>query len=205
MDEIVSIVEALRRWVDEKPGRGAILEEDRAPPAHALAQGWLPDEVLRRWARPRPGLAIHPDHQAALPASYLALIERYGSLHWVAPPDYDGELAHEVRNSGPTAFLALLWPGHFEPWDFLDVMDAALVARLEAAGLAQFTVFHDGYTSGAAFDGRIRTPDGDYLVVEGFDDVTWIDRVLHPQPSAARWTFDAWLRDRIAQITAELG
>jgi hypothetical protein len=202
--ELQSTVEALRRWVAEAPGRGAILEEDREPPAYARARGWLPDAIFRRWASATPGVAIHPNFHAQLPASFVALIQAYGSLHWAAPPEYDGDLAHSIRNSGPDAFLALGWPGHFELVDFLGAMDEELVARLEDASEG-FHVFHDGYIEGAAFDVRVRDAAGELLVVEGFDDVTWIDRVLNPRFAEARLTFEAWLEQRIARVMAELG
>lgn len=200
--QIHDTIESLRRWISEAPGRGAILEEDQGPPDQVQRQGWLSEAVPRRWARAEPGVAIHPDDQAHLPVSFIELIQRFGSMHWVPPEDYDGELA--TRNAGPEAFLALAWPGAFDIGDFLQSMDPELVARLEAAGVDQFTVFHDNLGDSAAFDGRFRGSDGQPLVVEGLDEESWISHILEPNLALPHRSFDEWLHDRISRVMVEL-
>ena len=193
-------VEALRRFVAGGARRGALLEEDLEPPARVLRQGYLSKDVFRRWAGARPGVAFHPEDRARVPASFAALIERYGSLHWVPPEGYDGELGW--RNAGPSAFLALARSPSTDLSDYLSVLDEELVARLEAAGVEEVRVFHDGLGEFAAFDARLRGADGEPLVIEGFDEHSWIDRVLEPATTGR--TFAAWLEERIAAVKASL-
>lgn len=197
-------VEDLRRWILAAPARGAIVEEDREIPA----QGYLPPGILtnlpravrRRWASAEPGVSIHPNFHGALPPSFVDLIRRYGSVHWVAPPTYDGALAFPFNNTGPDVFFALSWPVHFDAAELV----AALGEDIDEA-VEEFTVVHDGFKNGgAAFDGRIRDAAGRLLMVEGFDSNTVVRRIRTPRPEESTRTFDVWLRDHIARVKAEL-
>ncbi len=196
MQKIHTMVEALRARVAADPRLGWILEEDRDVPAEALAQGWLPSDVRRRWAKASPGAEI-PEHLAAnLPASYVELLTRYGSLHWIAPRGYDGDLSHSVRNSGPEAFLALYPLGYVDIGDFIDDDDIAdeLVDGIE--------IFHDGTRTGAAFDNRVRNGEGEHLVVEDFDEGSFYAHI--EAPGAGTRTFREWFDHHVTAILDEL-
>ena len=192
MQHIHTIVETLRARVAADPRLGWILEEDREVPAKALAQGWLPKDVRRRWADPSPGVAL-PEHlRANLPLSYVELLSRYGSLHWIAPLGYDGDLSHSIRNSGPEAFLALYWLAYVDVGDLIPDMPDELVDGIE--------IFHDGTLTGAAFDNRVRNSAGEHLVVEDFDESSC--HALVESPGIGTKTFAEWI-DRHITVTKQ--
>jgi len=195
METIYAIVERLRQRVGEDSRLGWILEEDRDVPAEVLAQGWLPSEIRRRWKKTKPGVTI-PEHlRRDFPASYVDLLARYGSLHWIAPRSYAGDLAHMVRNSGPEAFIAFHWPAYFA------VIDVVVIPTAEEA-IDGIEVFHDGTLTGAAFDNRVRNTAGEHLVVEDFDESSCESLIETPGVGTA--TFEQWLHRHVDAILDDL-